>query len=321
MANTVSEIKPDGTGDFTTLTSWNTWAAGQSSAGQTALCYSGGDLGQCELDSSYGWPMPTPSEHPIIRVAEGERHEGRRDQGAYIDHSEVSSTYCIETNLDYVEIWHLRMSRGGPETNSGVYIRSDNCLVDGILCSGIGSYGVNAQCGSKEAVTVRNCIVEGAGSDSYFLNVTNSEGTLYLYNCLAYGSGAWEHYLLGGDPTYAHNIMAFGNPIFYPSHENGSAGHNMSSDETADDWLGSGHYINAVADDEFQDPQIDYNLLETGDAFEGGEAIGSFDHDAVNGSGWRPQGSAWDIGALELGGGGAQMAFDPIFRHLLAGAR
>lgn len=82
---TIKTVKPDGTGDYTTLQSWHTFAAAQGSADQWAECYAG-NLGK--LGFSAWSSTPDATHYPRIYAADGQRHNGvSPTSGAYISFS------------------------------------------------------------------------------------------------------------------------------------------------------------------------------------------------------------------------------------------
>ena len=78
-----------------------------------------------------------------------------------------------------------------------------------------------------------------------------------------------------------------------------TSNNNMSEDATADDYGGTGHLISKTPANQFVNVSNDWNLLATADALNAGKTEASFSNDAVHDSGWRPQGAAYDMGALE----------------------
>ena len=76
---------------------------------------------------------------------------------------------------------------------------------------------------------------------------------------------------------------------------------NLSNDETADDEGGTGHLLNKTAANQFVNADSDWNLAAGADARDAGKTISGFDWDALHldADNWRPQGSTWDMGALE----------------------
>ena len=165
----MSTIKPAGGGDYTSLSSWASDAAGDSggqtgSAGWHAECYKGGDLGQVNLAS---WTYSgAAAAHPKIYAADGQGHGGDKTDGAYIA---ASTTDGIKLDVDYSQVVGLRitctnfqtgLSSGGGFSRNGILM--DGCLVHGASMSMVGlGLGTGATNGTYEMV-IRNNIIENA---------------------------------------------------------------------------------------------------------------------------------------------------------------
>src|SRR5436190_23135385 len=99
----ISEIKADGSGDFSTLQQWADWAATQSNPAQWARVWNLGNPGPVILT---GWAAtPTSFAFPKIYAAEreidGTRHDGTDGVGTFI---ESSTQPCIENDLPYLQV-------------------------------------------------------------------------------------------------------------------------------------------------------------------------------------------------------------------------
>ena len=104
---------------------------------------------------------------------------------------------------------------------------------------------------------------------------------LFIENNIVMGSVTRDYYLIDGPAGTT------------------TSNNNMSADATADDYGGSNHLISKTASNQFVNVSNDWNLLATADALNAGKTMTSFSNDAVHDSGWRPQGAAYDMGALE----------------------
>ena len=317
---TVKTIKPGGGGDYTTLAAWEDWADGQASADQWAECYTGGDLGDVTLD---GWTAtPDATHYPRIYTPLSERHQGKLNTGAYVLGS-------VHSYVQYTRVEGLRI-----EDDSATYwalhlCSPKGCVVDSNLvkplnaaASYVVGIGFESLSAGNSGNICRNNIVYGSKVPTNCYSVycsatstssSSSDLTIDLYNNTVvnpsvYGFWVRESHRPGHPATLtataSNNIaMDSGTKDFFKSIDYGSVtgSYNMSSDATGDDWGATGSLINKVAANQFVDKASDWNLLSTANAIDAGTTIGSFDWDAlhVDGDGWRPQGSAWDMGALE----------------------
>ena len=99
---TVKTIKPDGTGDYTTLALWEDAVDGEASAAQWAECYTGGNLGAVTLS---GWSAtPTDTDYPKIYAATGNQHGADVTAGAYISAASPMVIGVIYTRIDGIRI-------------------------------------------------------------------------------------------------------------------------------------------------------------------------------------------------------------------------
>jgi len=323
---TIKTIKPDGTGDFTTLALWEDFADGESSAAQHAECYSGGNLGAVTLS---GWSAtPDSSNYPRIYAAEDNQHGTDITAGAYIEASSPISVAIPYTRIDGIRV------NGTSNSNTAISFlasgtsrdcRVDNCIVHGTFQYGImigqSSTGVT----SSNYVTNNIIIIDGtanttpAGVYAYGTDASSGTTNSYIYNNSVYvaNQGSLNNYgirfanvssctlnitvenniVMGAvtsglaSITYAYNQIAFSTGAK-------SFNNNISSDGTADDFGGSSNQINVSLSSVFSDAESnDFSLKKNSVAFNFGKTIGAVTTDILGVS--RPQGTAYDIGALE----------------------
>jgi len=322
MAEVVSTIMPAGGGDYTTLQAWEDWADGEANAQQTAECYSGGDLGPITFA---GWASTASStEHPKITVPLAERHGGSFSTGAYIDEQSSSVIYLdFDANLPaYLEIEHLRILTAGNSayaiwfSNEFISVASSitvrNCLFWGLYGCFIMAVSPT---GAAMTATFENNIFRET-EHGIFLNSITAKGgignlTAAVYNCTIDGTeGPPGHYgvqmlEIGGATfnvavknTVAEGLSAGGFAVTGGS-PSITASNNASSDNTADDWGGSGHLVGLDPDDLFTDHDNGDFTLKNGSALidAGADLSGSFTDDIAGNT--RPSGDAFDIGAFE----------------------
>ena len=315
---TISTIKPDGTGDYTSLALWEDAVDASSDADQHAECYSGGDLGVVALN---GWSStPSLTKYPRIYVAKGHGHKGESSTGAYIN---ATVSPGIDSYLKYTRVEGIRVVCSSPTnpavkfSNSGTSngCRAENLYIRGAFNSGI--YLGNTTSESSTAYIVNNIIEinKDTSTDPAGIMVgSSSSGTsnFFIYNNTIFCQSSST--LTNSGITFfttatlnitAENNVAIGGTYFTSFEQlTFAAGtktfnNNISSDATADDFGGSSHQINKTAESIFVDASSSKFSLYTGSlAVDNGKDIGLFPSDAIGTS--RPQGSAYDVGALEL---------------------
>lgn len=323
---TVKTVKPAGGGDFTTLALWEDYADGESNADQWAECYSGGNLGAVSLS---GWSAtPNDSTHPKIFAADGHKHNTDVSDGAYISASSPVSVAVDYTQIDGLRIegitnsnkaidfspsgtardcrvdnsivhgtfqWGILIGQSSSGVTSSNYVANNIIIIDGTANTspvGIYAYGTDGSSGTTNMYIYNNTIyVANAGSlNNYgirFANVSSCTLNISVENNIVIGA-----INVDGTPiTYAYSQVTFvsGTKTF---------NYNISSDSTADDFGGTNHHLNATAASVWKDAaNNNFGLTATSIALNSGKTIASIISDIVGRS--RPQGTAYDIGAIE----------------------
>ena len=196
----ISTIKPDGSGDFTTLQTWNDlWAKKQTNASQWAECYAGGSLGNTTLS---GWTSNTPSatSYPRVYAAQGNRHDGqKRRSGAYIQTS--SSSIGMAVKVSYMRIEGMCVDYATTnDTGWGIAVtidtNCDNVVVDGNLIVGSskssGISVINQDPDIRRYATVRNNVVYSSGYTGGNYGYIFSDGGGYL-TVFSYNNTVLKH--------------------------------------------------------------------------------------------------------------------------------
>lgn len=298
----------------------------------TFECYDGSNLGSYNVS---GWSGADATNYVRVFVPLAERHLGIDDgTGAYISHN-TGGAVAIAT--PYTRIEGLRVLQGS--LHNAMYINAaNNAIIDSCLIVADSSVGMTNGISSRwvnvdATVTVRNNIILGAGlgvgggTNNYggiHLNQLASSGTKILTATvenntvsniavtsmgLGYGILLDEMSIVSGTAMIncvAVNNISVGNAggDYWDNIANGStggSGYNLSSDATGDDWGATGAVINETDTDVLVDVDTDANLKSGSAAIDAGYIRGTFDHDAlhVDSDNWRPQGSSWDMGAIE----------------------
>lgn len=330
-------VKPAGGGDFTTLQAALDWVRSNVRKPTNAIveCYKGGDLGVAVVANS-GWPNKPNSL--TIRAAAGEAHDGKvPTTGCYI---KVPSG---QVGLYFTYSWQITslVQRISFVTTNNAHsafgVQGDygakNITFDGLLCYHTGTNKTTHAAyftgyDSEINCIVRNSIIYGGATTNYAVGIFVEAGfagitTLRLYNNTMNRCRRGTRWTMSSTPvqetialTEVNDIAVSCRTGFVWGATSVVSSNNLSSDATSDDGGGSGHKINKPASDQFVNVTSDFNLKTTADAKDAGKSISSFSADAVGKS--RPQGSAWDMGALEFPVSSAARRRKPVFFSIMS---
>jgi len=313
----IKTIKPAGGGDYTTLQAWEDWADGEASAYQHAECYTGGDLGEVTIQS---WTATSTSEaYPKIYAADGEEHLGVIDAGAYIL---GASTKCILAYIEFTEITGIRFGVSTGETEdeaidwntnltlgdtlwvnrcmflypgrdaiyltvyNEVYVR--NCVF--VFKSEITSEPLYSS-NDPTLLTVQHCtfyspvnLASNGNTRCISFICNDSKDSCLVENCIfsMRTSSSYDEVLVGGGSGTGVTIN-----------------NSVSNQGGLNDYNGSNNLISQTTTDIFTDYlNNDYSLKTGSPARDMGKDLsGIVDDDIAKTE--RPQGSAYDAGALE----------------------
>ncbi len=315
-------IKPDGGGSYTTLQAAETAQDGDLSGRGvvTFECYDGtADLAECTVD---GWTNNDSSNYLRIFVPLAERHDGTSaSAGAWIDVDTPAFGIDINENYTRIEGVRFNMDWAAPFPPA-VCIRSvanfNNVLIDSNLFVGIGENASSIYLyfqitgDTITGLNIINNIIYGKGivqtgmfvetdiGNGLTANIQNNTINSCVKGILMNEGGAATLTLTLENNICTNNATA----DFEATITNGtiSGNNNCSEDDTADNWDGSGSIINQTVADLFVTEGSDHTLKAGSNALDVGKTIATFDNDALHleTDDWRPQGTDWDIGALEL---------------------
>jgi hypothetical protein len=318
-------IKPDGTGDYTTIQAWEDWADDQLSADQDAECYRGGDLGEFTIRQ---WTTaPDAANYPHIYTTIAERHKGKDNEcGAYVD----AASACI-VGLPFTRVEGLRFqctstgrlvtqNYGGADTPSNVVFDS-NLLIQ---------YGNQAAIlvDSPVSCIVRNNIIVLDDSTNNATGIDFRSVNGFIHNNTVHARDAGQNGISvgvgGGNQCEAlNNIVTYAAGQAYTdtgcyelrSGTFSDFDHNLSTDGTADDWGVDNNLINKTSANQYVNESYDWYLVVTADAYTAGQTIAAFDWDALHldAANWRPKNGTWDMGALERDMGALEKAVERVW--------
>jgi len=298
------DIKPDGTGDYTTLAAW--WAANNTGGAGNAVapharCYRGGDLGALQIDywAEPAGFTPTATYYSDVYAAAGEGHDGiaGTGNGAY-------TTGNINVNLAYTRVRGLRsvVTLGSPGFGA-VTAGADNARLDGLLieldANANNSHGIrlHTTAAGTYGMLCQNCLVfvdatgTGTGIQVYATAGVTINGVLY-HNTVHQTAGAnygIELNANGAGATvngWGYNNIAtgFGTDYKITTAAGGAASwntvtHNCSSDAT--DPSTADGLTNQTPASLFKAPGTDHNLLGSAAAKYAGTSADGVTTDAI----------------------------------------
>lgn len=320
-------VYPGGGGDYTDLQTAEDAKDGDLS-GRGVVSFECDNSGDCGEVLIAAWTNEDSSNYVRIAAETGSEHDGTNaTTGAYI--TCANGNYGINIQRPYVRVERMQINVAhGAAAARGISLEGvgTNSTIDGCLIRLTGSPGAGLLYGiyyssvaADSGSTVRNCIMYGQKSATTergiaSFSVAVATWTRYYYNNSIYNMGQYgiRLYISNAGATLnvtATNNVSSGSSIdFYDQSiagtRNITSTYNASTDATATDatWNGTGCISGQSAASMFDTPGTNVTPKSGGPLENAGATIGSFDNDAVhnNGTGWRPQGASWDIGAIEL---------------------
>lgn len=205
-AATIKTIKPDGTGDYTTLAAWSVAAGALTEASKDvwwAECYSG-NLGALGLTA--GSHIATLGRRPRIYAASGhEATSSLTPNGAYISVSGLN-TDCIW--MDGLFWWNTTCWYSGIQI-SGLYLLASNSS------SANGAYCIDSN-GGKKDIVVERCVLVLGGTPTYTSAHISTWGireqntyrnNVFIFNQTAGSTVAAAAIICYGTSTTIHSIL------------------------------------------------------------------------------------------------------------------
>tara|TARA_Y100001937_G_scaffold128772_1_gene207866 strand:+ start:4478 stop:5968 length:1491 start_codon:yes stop_codon:yes gene_type:complete len=315
---TISTIKPDGTGDYTSLATWEDAVDGSSSADQHAECYSGGDLGGVTLN---GWSAtPTSELYPRIYAAAGNGHNGSITSGAFINASFAINTYLAFTRIEGLRINNTDSSNiavNFNNTTSSNGCRAEELLIHGSFQTAISMSNSGSSSDSSFFCINNIIIIDGSLNvvpiGIYSISSTSSTVTTtsFLYNNTIYTDNQSTLtnkgivFVQSGNSTLVANTennVAIGNSyttcfsVLAATNISHTFNNNISSDTTAGGFSGTANQVSKTQSQVFTDADNN-NFIPVASALDAGKTIPLVQTDAIGTI--RPYGQAYDVGALE----------------------
>lgn len=321
------KVVPDGGGDFSdTETAKNAKNGACTGRGIINFDLHDGtnDLQEWTVD---GFTNQDAANHPEFVVSKAERHDRTKASGGawvYCD----AQVLGIDVANEHTKIEGVRLVADNGFFPVVVVQGVSHVVIDGCLLVGdIGYFAAPYLWAQSLAVVgmsdviIRNNLIYAEGAftgPGLMVSVTGTASpadmSIVISNNSINGSpwfGASMTESDGGPGAEAtlnvileNTICTNNTPDFLVTIVRGSinANNNCSEDETAGALPGSGNIFYQNPADLFVAVGTDHGLKEGSNALNAGKTIISFDWDAVHvdGDNWRPQGAAWDMGAIEM---------------------
>ena len=293
----------------------------------TWVCYNDGPL---NVSSSTGISGYTTDATRFITltvagasdVANGasQRHLGRAGTGTVVRAQAPSflGGAILNVNQGFTVVEWLEIDGNSFVGHDGVYVGANSALLRYLVIHHIGRadplcptsptscIGINI---SANSVQVRNSIIYDYGQDGIDVGGTgNVVANTTIFRSLATGNVGEGIQLMSGTLT-AENVISMANgPDFWVNSGSFTCNNCMTSDGSADDWLGTAQLVNRLPADQFVSisGSVDLHLKPGADAVNAGKDLSVSFTDDIDGQS-RPVAAAWDIGADEggpLGAGG-----------------
>jgi hypothetical protein len=320
LAGGIVSLSTVGSGKmYATLQAWADVVSANTGT-EDAECYSGSDLGGCLIVSRW---LP---ELTTIYAATGNRHNGT-DAGttgvAYTSGS-IQLAYAADpggTVEQSLTIQNLRI-------HGRVFIAIDSTILTLSVTSNLwvhaGAAPTTASFYTDATDATRVAFLSLAFRNNIILwKTTSGSGPGYLMTTTPVGDGlgtqafVQNNTMIRSAGTMTRGINVDGNGgdfgievknnivlgastacYFVNNADFTGSSYNLSSDATGDDLGATGSLINQTASAVVVNVSTDPTLKDTSPAFNAGTTIADFSTDAVGLH--RPQGAAWDMGALEL---------------------
>lgn len=311
MATTLT-IKPGGGGDYPDAA---TWEADLDTGDQIGECYRG-DIGAVAIDDAN-------PDSIVLQAADGEQHGGVL----------LEDVSAIAHCASFISVNRANVALRGLYTAGGVFTgfgttQLNNTVYDRLLAPD-GSLGIDANGNiSATGCAIRNCVAYVGNGFGLGIGVSSSTNTgtnetsaltiavennsVYLTNNTPYGIVFGASAADAGDSatlnlTLRNNVVigasthCFGEGFIFSGTgsetENITSSNNASSDETAEDFGGTGHLVGQSASEWFSSA-TNLALKAGAPGIDAGATIAAVTHDVLGVE--RPQGAAYDIGAFEL---------------------
>ena len=290
----------------------------------TWVCYNDGTFEVSSETQIDGWT--TDAAHNITLTVAGasdvangnsQRHNGIAGTGAAMEATGAGSFDLLNVDDPYTRIEWLEIDGGNVSNTSGIYVDSaaDNSLLRYLVVHNVRGSGGNCISTANGSAGVEIYNVIGYDYDSDGIHV-GGEATIYNSTLYLGNTNPASNSIQGDSNSYvvAYNVIgADPEGDFYSNNGQMWLYNCMSSDETANDWNGSGNLINKSTANQFVSTSgtIDLHLKAGSDAIDAALSLPTVLADDIDGDTRR---ASWDIGADEY-----RVANEgPVFRYLSA---
>ncbi len=249
-----------------------------------------------------------------VATGNGQRHRGVAGTGTVVEAASIGGGAPVfDVAQAYTRFEWLEIDGNSIVSQDGVYVSGSSSILRNLIVHDIGANDP-ANCangsngcsgviiaGSTSSVQVRNSFIYDYGQDgidSGGTGVTIANTTIFRTKQTG------EGLQVTGGTTTAENVLSIGNFADFCAQDFCSgtltANNNISSDDSADNFGGTGNLINRAAAAQFVSlvGPVNLHLRGGADAIDAGKNLATSFNDDIDASP-RPQGAAWDVGADE----------------------
>ncbi len=311
-----STIKADGTGDYSTISAWESDTDNDLVANNRIHVGVISDTATYDETVTIGGATTSSSTYRRLTVDESVRHDGTAGSGPVIDPSSNGHVFTVEE--DYFKAEWLDITDWHGESSEAFRVNGDEFSISHCILHDSTENQQDGVFAGSDGITIHadNCIAYSLGRTSFYIqsaqNATFNVKNVTVYNITVAHTSS-RYYAIGFDNTGAFDISGsvfnfqnvtahgVGDGDFGDGNQNtggsfGTTENNASSDDTAP---GSNSLTNVTQSDQFvsvSSGSEDFHLQSDASLVDAGTSLDSSVADDIDGE---TRSGAWDIGADE----------------------